>query len=491
MAFRARSLRFKLTLWFVLVFAMIQGVFVLGVVLFRREVIRRSTDAALEASAEAMIDNILAAEVDWLPEEVSSLIPADSGFLLFAIRGTDGEWLVRWNVPEEQDLPFSAWEVVPSGPQGPVITSMGPETSSELTGEHRSLRLITVPFRYHEAPFYFQAAVRGGEGPLGPFQDLVVVGVPIGVLAALVAAWVIAGRAVAPIRRLSIAAQRVSPEHLSERFRVSTTDEEISLLEDELNSALQRLEDGYAAQDQFIANVSHELKTPIAVLLTEAQVTKMDEPDSERARTFVEKAEREMQRLGRLVESFLTLARADLSRSRPTASVTVNDLVLECVHRSNSLADIHGARLVAHLPEDEAEEPRVRGDVELLQTALENLIRNALQHSPTGETVDIVVLCHTEAIEIEVRDRGPGIPAEHVRRVFDRFSQVPGRTSHGGSGLGLAIAKHIVHLHGGSVAVHRRPKGGCTISLRLPRRHDEPVVDAEEPVVGAGANGRA
>lgn len=477
MGSRASSLRLKLTLWFVLVFSLIQAVLVLGVVLFRRGAIQRTLDQELEESAEAMVDNILNAEAAWEEEALADLIPSDSGFLLFAIRDAKGAGLVQWELDEVRDLPFSAWEVVPSGPQGAVITSIAPERAVRLTGEDESLRLITVPFRNRGEPFYFQAAVRDQvlEQLLGPFLDIVVIGVPIGILAALVAAWMIAGRAVAPIRRLSLAAQRVSPERLSERFQVRTTDEEISLLEHELNSALQRIEEGYAAQDQFISNVSHELKTPIAVLLTEAQVTRMGPLSEERGRRFVEKAEREMQRLGRLVESFLTLARANMSRGQPTEPVSVNDLVLECVQRSQALGELHGVRLVPQLVDGSmngsepmgADELEVAADIELLQTAIENLIRNALQHSPEGEVVRIVVLCTHDQVEIAVHDRGPGIPDEHLETVFDRFAQVPGRATPGGSGLGLAITKHVVELHGGTVAV--RKGEGCCVVLRLPR----------------------
>ncbi len=468
---RAGSLRAKLTLWFVLVFFAIQTVLVLGLVLFRREMIRRTRDETLIEAAEAMVDNVLSAEAAWRAEELEPLVPRGAGFVFFGIRDPEGAFLARWNLLPNAEVPFSAWEVVPSGPVGAVVTQLGPDTAAELTGARDQLLLVTVPFRQNERPYFFQAAVpdRELETLLGPFLDLVVLGMPAGLFAAVVAAWWIAGRAVKPIDRLAAAARRVSPANLEERFGSAGSDQEISRLEAELDSALERLEAGYAAQDAFISNVSHELKTPVAVLLTEAQVLRSSERSAEEQREFVERVERSMRRLAKLVESFLMLARADLSGPQPTQPVSLHDLTLDAVQGVGPLAELGQVKVVPRLAED-GEEPAVEGDEGLLRTALENLLRNGVQHSPRGGSVEVEVTRSGEHARIEVRDRGPGVPEHERDRIFERFERLTSSLAGApeGSGLGLAIARHVARLHHGTVTVEARSGGGAQFVLLLP-----------------------
>jgi len=338
---RGRSLRVKLTLWYFLVFTVIQLGLVGGVVLFRRDVIRRSIDANLRHSAESMVDNVLVSEVEWTGDSLAPLVPAQSNFGFFVIRGGEsGETLAEWNVPPGEDVPFSEWESVPAGPVGPVFSELNRETARRLGRGDVGLRMVTVPFRSQGRLYFFQAAVRDDtlERLLGPFFYLVVIGVPLGMIAALHAAWVIAGRAVDPVKRLSRAAKSVSPTSLGERLKVDTTDDEIARLQEEHNSALERLEAGFRGQDQFVSNVSHELRTPIAVLLTESQVMGFGEQDDARWREFAERVEEEMQRLGRIVDSFLTLTRAGLDQHRPSDPVSVNDVLLDSVRHCGPFA---------------------------------------------------------------------------------------------------------------------------------------------------------
>jgi len=484
MALRTRSLRLKLAIWFVLVFFLIQAILVGAVVFFRRGMIQTSLDNDLTLSTEAMVDNVLAAEVPWEEEQLSSLVPADAGFVLFAIRDEDGTVLVSSGVRDAGGLPFSAWEVVPAGPVGGVHTLIGPEEARRLTERAEKLRLVTLPFRHDERIYYFQAAVRDqaiGRW-LGPFFDLVAIGVPVGVVAAMIAAWVIAGRAVAPIQRISQAARDVSPTRLNERFQVGTTDQEIERLEGELNAALERLEAGYKAQDQFISNASHELRTPVAALLTQAQVARMGERDPDKAYAFVERAEASLKRLGKVVESLLVLARADLSQAPSRTPVSVIDIVLGCLQTCKEAAARSRVRLIPSLTEsdDKGRDLTIHGDPDLLQTLLENLVNNAIDHSPPHGEVAIDAERVGDSLCIIVRDQGPGIPEEYRERVFERFVQVPrGDARRDGAGLGLAIADGIAKLHDGTIEVRNNEGAGCsfivTLSVADPNAGEQPL----------------
>jgi len=304
------------------------------------------------------------------------------------------------------------------------------------------------------------------------------------VLAAMIAAWMIADRALRPLDRLAAAARAVSPMRLGARLPASG-DAEVLKLAEELNSALARIEAAYKAQDQFLGNVAHELKTPLAVLLLQAQVARIGARKEEDAWSFLEAAEEELKRLSGVVESFLVLARARAAGpDRPREIVELHDLVVQAVHNGKRQAEERGVRLVAHLGEErdnDDEEPVIVGDPDLLQTMLDNLVRNAVAHSPSGEVVAIDASHEGKELRLAVRDRGPGIPADYREQVFERFVQVPNSsantdsrapgkslTAPRGTGLGLAIAHDVARMHGGRVGIEDREGGGTTMIIVLP-----------------------
>jgi two-component system OmpR family sensor kinase len=273
------------------------------------------------------------------------------------------------------------------------------------------------------------------------------------------------------MRQLSRAAREVSPKSLGERFDVPTTDREVARLESELNSALERLEAGYKAQDQFIANVSHELRTPVAVLLTQAQVAKMGERSLEKGYAFVDRAEQLLKRLGKVVESFLVLARADIEQGLAGDTVSVIDIVLGCLQSCKDVAEQNRVRLIPRFVDPDAEglELTIDGDAALLQTMLENLVRNAISHSPPDGEVALEAGRSESSLRLVVRDQGPGVPEEYRERIFERFVQVPeGSARRDGTGLGLAIANGIARLHGGSIGVENGAAAGCSFVVTLP-----------------------
>lgn len=470
---RARSLRLKLALWFVLVFTLVQLSLFALVAFARRNEFRESWPSGAARSAEAMADNILVAEPSWDEVDLAALAPARARFACCALRDAEGELVATWNVREADALPFSDWERRPSGPLVPVFTRLVPEQARRACGLDLPLVVVTLQFQSAERRHFLQVAVRDRpfDRMRGPFFDLARVGIPVGILAALAAAWWIAGRAVAPIRALSDAARSLGPDVPDPSLRIPTTDDEVRMLQEELNSALLRLQAGYEAQERFISDVAHELKTPIAVLLTQAQVTRMGGSEQS-SLDFVAEVEREMQRLGRLVESFLGLARAGITQAVPSESLSTSDLVLDALRDCRWLAAQRSVLLLPRLPEaaEDGPEAELRGDPQLLRTMLENLIRNAIRHSPPTVAVEVEVELRAEETAFNVRDRGPGIPEEDLGRIFERFVTIArdGRSSEG-SGLGLSIALQIARLHGGTIEAANAPGGGCCFTVRLPR----------------------
>jgi signal transduction histidine kinase len=240
----------------------------------------------------------------------------------------------------------------------------------------------------------------------------------------------------------------------------------------DINAMLDRLGSTISGLERFMSEVSHELKTPVSALLAEAQVMKYAPPTAETAGRFILSVEDEMRRLGKLVESFLMLARFEHGRRYiAEAAVHVNDVVLESVEHSSRLASQSevGINLTLYDAGSDRPEAIVRGDAELLRTVFDNLLRNAVQFSDRGSAISVDVGASGDQVTIAIRDRGPGAPPEHINRIFERFVQAPNqKPGRRGTGLGLAIARGIVELHNGSIAATNHPEGGCVFTVSLP-----------------------
>ncbi len=259
----------------------------------------------------------------------------------------------------------------------------------------------------------------------------------------------------------SLTAPRTTPSVLAvvqligaDRVLVSATDE----------SAAQRME---AARRDFVANVSHELKTPVAAmgLLAEATVDAADDP--EQVRRFAGKLQAESVRLGALVGELIALSRLQGADPLPDLAVVEVDAVVdETIARVATAAEGSGVRVISDKPSGLL----VRGDRALLVTALTNLVDNAISYSAAGTQVSISRGVAEGFVQIAVTDRGVGIAPEYTERVFERFFRIdPARSrATGGTGLGLAIVKHVAANHGGSATVWSRPGTGSTFTLRLP-----------------------
>jgi two-component system sensor histidine kinase SenX3 len=224
-----------------------------------------------------------------------------------------------------------------------------------------------------------------------------------------------------------------------------------------------------ATRRDFVANVSHELKTPVGALalLAEAILDAADDPDE--VRRFSGKILHEATRLGTLVTELIALSRLQGAERLPElTTVDVDEVVSEALGRSRLVAERTGVEIATDSPSD----LQVEGDQMLLVTALSNLIENAIAYSPNGSPVSVSRRLVDGFVEIAVTDRGIGIAPEHQQRVFERFFRVDPARSRvtGGTGLGLAIVKHVAANHGGEVRLWSQPGTGSTFTLRLPAR---------------------
>ena len=228
----------------------------------------------------------------------------------------------------------------------------------------------------------------------------------------------------------------------------------------------------------FIANISHELKTPIGAVGLLAEALSEASADPAMVKKFAKRLTKEAERLARITKEIIELSRLQAADavSKPDL-VDIDDIVSLAIDENTVAADKHRVTLV----KGGDKHSQVYGDAGLLVVALHNLIANAIQYSPDGSRVGVGVNASDGVLEIAVTDQGIGIPDEDRERVFERFYRIdPARSRHtGGTGLGLSIVKHVVQNHGGDVRVWSQPGKGSTFTIRLPEASTTASVGAD------------
>jgi two-component system sensor histidine kinase SenX3 len=221
-----------------------------------------------------------------------------------------------------------------------------------------------------------------------------------------------------------------------------------------------------AIRRDFVANVSHELKTPVGALALLAEALQ-DEDDGEVIRRLVSRVHAESMRLSRLIDDLLDLSRIEDDETPRRDPVAVDTVVTQAIERVQSVAD--SAHIEIHFTEA-ADSPVVAGDSRQLVSAMQNLLENAIKYSDPGSRVEITVRTKPGFAEIDVRDHGIGIPARDLDRIFERFYRVDRARARdtGGTGLGLAIVRHVADNHRGRVTVSSQEGDGSTFTLALP-----------------------
>jgi len=260
------------------------------------------------------------------------------------------------------------------------------------------------------------------------------------------------------------------------RVRVARLGARYILLLAEDRTEAYRLDD---VRRDFVANISHELKTPIGAvsLLAEALAFAADDPDQ--VRKFAKRLTKESERLTRITQEIIELSRLQAADALAKPElISIDHVVSLAIDQNHVAADASAVQLVSGGDAGAT----VYGDEALLVVALHNLIANAIQYSPSTSRIGIGVSNVGGIVEIAVTDQGIGIPEEDLDRVFERFFRIdPARSRNtGGSGLGLSIVKHVAHNHGGDVRVWSQVGNGSTFTIRLPEAQDATARTGEE-----------
>jgi signal transduction histidine kinase len=278
---------------------------------------------------------------------------------------------------------------------------------------------------------------------------------------AVVAGWIVAGRILRPVHRLTAAARAASEQNLSQRIALEGPRDELRELADTFDAMLERLDRAFSSQRQFIANASHELRTPLTLMRTSIDVVlAKPAPPRDELVSMAAEVRQAVDHSERLIEVLLVLARNDQTRAvaDPLDLAAVAENALE-----GRPAD--GITTIATL-----EQAPVTGDGVMLERLVANLLDNAERYNIAGGTVTIFTRTKDGASLVRVVNTGPVVPPDQVDRLFLPFTRLNDRTRHEGFGLGLALVSSIAAVHDGSVDATANPAGGLDITVRLPYR---------------------
>lgn len=453
---RRPSVRVRLTLWYVGAMMVVLAVYAAGVFVIIR------------SNVSKVLDDRLHDDFDWASDMLAQR--PDGSIAPYEETGEgDSPWLQVWSLTGDllYDTPAARRSPVPgsdalAAQEGDRIVSV-PEMTPPF-------RVMSGGSRIGGRPVVVQVA-RSEEPMWQELSDVLLVlllGLPLGVVVAGLGGYSLARRALAPVDRMAERARSITAERLRDRLPVHNPSDELGRLASVFNEMLTRLESSFEQMRRFTADASHELRTPLTAIRSVGEVGLRGKRDAAAYREIIASMLEEVDRLAHLVDRLLTLSRADNGEAK--LSVDAVDLC-ELAEEVAAQLDVLAEEKRQSITIERAGTLHWMGDRLVLRQALLNLVDNAIKYSPVGGQITIrVAQSSTDAI-LDVRDTGPGIPAELQPRIFDRFYRVDESRSrdNGGTGLGLSIAKWAVEVNGGQLTLETTSSMGSTFRIVLPQ----------------------
>ena len=380
---------------------------------------------------------------------------------LVEVRSSEGDVLFRNARLHDQSLGGAPLAGEGEGGYSTRSARLSDGTSVRMVSRRHTLdgHALLIRLAYSEEPIWTRFSELAGASLLA---------VPIALVLAGLAGYVLAQRALAPLKEMAMRAEQINSERLNERLPVAAVGDELGDLARVFNSLLARLEQSFEQLRRFTSDASHELRTPLTSIRSVGEVALRKDGSREEYRDTIGSMLEEVNRLTGLVNSLLTISRADAGHIQLHPTVfSAMDLAREAaglfevlVEEKRQTIEVHGD-----------EEVNVKGDRVFLRQALVNIIHNAVKYSPVGGAISVRVKHESPgSLSWEIADNGPGIPGEHAPRVFDRFYRVDESRAResGGAGLGLSIAQWAVRVHGGDIRLLTTSSDGCTFQIDLP-----------------------
>lgn len=439
------SIRSRLLLWYTLVLTLLIAIYAGAVTIAYRQSLLMDVDSGLVTVARVVNQSLLpdpsgAFDVNFPPDfrETVFGVETDTYFIVWNARGGV--------VDRSEDAPDD-----PPRPEPGVVTT---RDARELVLDGPANSRVMVGRRLTEV----NAAVRSLGVTIAAVASVIL-------LLSFAGGWFLAGRALAPIARISGTAGAMAGGDLSARIPVEDTDSELEQVARALNSAFDRLQSTLERERQFTADASHEFRTPLAIMRTEFEWALKRERTPEEYRSAIATAQQVVQRLTDVSDRLLTLARGRHGAGGGASPQDLQAVLGEAVSLLHPLAAEAGVALTAAV-----ERMDVNGDRALLIDAFSNVVANAIRYNRADGRVAVQARRDGQHAQVVITDSGIGIDGADLPHIFERFYRADrsrGRDS-GGAGLGLAIAKEIVVAHGGTITCVSEPGAGSAFTIRLP-----------------------
>jgi len=418
-----------------------------------------SLDRGLTVQGTALAGQVRTGEIA-LGDEAGSVIPSSDE--VAQVLSPSGEVLdTTVEAGRRAVIPRS---VLREGRQQRVFTDI------TIADESEPFRVVARPARTADGErvvVVVGTSLEETEEAVDTVETAILRGGGIAVVLVGIGAWLLAGAALRPVERMRRGAASISGHDPEGRLEVPATRDEIAKLGTTMNELLERLQSALDRQRAFVADAGHELRSPLAVLRAELELASRPERTRDELQDAVRHGVVETDRLARLANELLFLARDDSTRVSAERRVGA---VLPVLERSVDGFRVRAAERDITLDVDSDLDLRFRFDAELVRRAVDNLVDNALRYAPARSTVTVGAHQHDGVVDVAVLDEGPGFPEDFLPHAFERFRRADDARSRGsgGTGLGLSIVLAVADAHGGTATAVNRPGGGAVLTLRLP-----------------------
>jgi heavy metal sensor kinase len=460
---KLRSFRARLAAWYFTIIAASLSVFGIGSLVAIKASLYHSIDDSLSDRIQGirrfMGAQISALSVNEIRDEFREHSILGPGGDLFQVCDGQGAWLYRSQPLENNQVPIR----LPSQLANGIVRE-------DIRVAATPLRVASQQIVVNGRKYTVQVAAPIGEilESLERFRWTLIIFVPIVLLASSVGGYVVSRRALKPVDEISATARSISIHNLSERLLVPETGDELQRLSETLNGMLARLNESVRRMTQFTADASHELRAPIALIRTTAELTLGRRRDPDEYEAALQDVLVEAERTSHLLDSMLTLARGDSGvDTLDLIPIDMGEAAREAIEESRTFAAEKNIGIDFRILR---EGPEVDGDSHAIRRLFVILIDNAVKYTNPGGNIRVTVRTNGNSAEATVADTGIGIAKEDQAHIFDRFWRVDKVRSRaaGGAGLGLSIARWIVDQHHGAIVVESEPGRGSTFRITFP-----------------------
>lgn len=451
------SVRARLTLWYTAILALVLIIFSAVSYVLLARAIRAENDASLADTAHEFAAAFDPADrsrghdvlLDFRYSDRQILVLSPKGEIVAGSNKISPE--VRTRIQSFIRAGGTGLDTIPGGEEGDGIRIIA--TTINVVGTRYT---VVVARDLSEQADRLESAARA-----------VFFGIPLALIVAAAGGYLLARKSFAPVTMMSLKARQIGAETLDERIEIGNERDELGFLAATLNGLLERLQLAFESQRRFMADASHELRTPIAIIQGEADVALARDRNAADYRESIEVMQRAARKLTRNVQNLFLLARGDAGRYPISMSrFYVGEVVADCIRGMRSVAQARGVELSCSAPEDIV----IVADEELIHRLVLNLVENAVKFTQRGGKVYAEVFGGEGICTIRVADTGPGIAAADQSRIFERFFRGDRARPQdaGGAGLGLPIARWIAEVHGGELRLEHSDAHGTVFVAVLP-----------------------